>query len=130
MQRMREVIRGSLARSLRRLPEEDRLAAALPLVCGTALAAHCEVASLDRHGTLHLLVDGPEWLGSLLGMRDLVQHDLQRVAGVPLAGLHFQQAGTTPGRGHRPSPSDARGQPETETQGNEARPLNGRRRPA
>ncbi len=93
MQPLREVIRGSLARSLRSLAEEDRLAAALPVVCGTALAAHCTVAQLDADRTLHLGVDGPEWLGSLLGMREMLQHDLQRVAGVPLAGLHFQQAG-------------------------------------
>ena len=40
MQRMREMLRDSLARSLRELPELDRLAAAWPVACGPALAAH------------------------------------------------------------------------------------------
>ena len=92
MQSLRETIRGSLARCLRTLGEEDRLAAALPVVCGTALAAHCEVQRLDEGRTLHLEVDDPEWISSLVGMRELLLHDLQRVAGVPLSGLHFAYA--------------------------------------
>lgn len=108
MQRMREVIRGSLARSLRSLAEEDRLAAALPLVCGTALASHCEVVTVDEGRTLHLRVDAPEWMSPLLGMRDTIQHDLQRIAGVPLAGLHFLQAGSASDRSFRRSSSDGR----------------------
>ena len=112
MQGMREVIRGSLARSLRTLAEEDRLAAALPVVCGSAMAAHCQVARLDEARTLHLEVDAPEWLASLLGMRDLLQHDLQRVAGVPLSGLHFLHAGSVPDRPLRsPSPGRAQDEP-------------------
>ena len=101
MERMRDVIRGSLARSLRLLAEEDRLAAALPVVCGSVLASHCEVERLDEERTLHVRVDSPEWMASLLGMRDILQHDLQRVAGVPLAGLHFLQAGSAPDRSLR-----------------------------
>ena len=95
MQRMREVIRGSLARSLQKLAREDRLEAALPVVCGSALATHCHVISLDDKGTLHLGVDAPEWLRPLLGMRDRVQHELQRVAGVSLSGLHFTHSNST-----------------------------------
>jgi hypothetical protein len=98
MQRMREVIRGSLARSLRLLSEEDRLASALPVVCGSALAGHCEVACLDEHRTLHVRVDSAEWLSSAVGMKGVLQHDLERVAGVPLSGLHFVGAGSVPDR--------------------------------
>ena len=131
MQRMREVIRGSLARSLRNLAEEDRLGAALPVVCGSALAAHCAVERLDDAGTLHLRVDAPEWLAPLLGMRDRVQHDLQRVAGVPLTGLHFVQAGSAPDRPLPSTPSDGRAQ-EAPGRQRPARPLtlNRPRRPA
>ena len=111
MQPMRDLIRGSLARSLRTLGEEDRLAAALPVVCGSTLAGHCAVGRLDDRGTLHLVVDAPEWLPPLLGMRDRIQHDLQRVAGVPLAGLHFMQAGSAPDRPlPPPPPGDGRAQ--------------------
>ena len=86
---MRDLLRSSLARSLHTLPEEDRLAAALPVVCGTALAAHCAVNSLDEDRVLHLQVRGREWLGPLLAMREVLQHDLARIAGVALTGLHF-----------------------------------------
>ncbi len=99
MQGMREFLRGSLAGSLRTLSAEDRLAAALPLVCGTALAGHCVVEHLDDAGTLHLRVSDREWLGPLLAMRDVLRSDLARIAGVPLAGLHFET--------HRPQPLDA-----------------------
>lgn len=103
MQGMREVIRGSLARSLRLLSEEDRLASALPVVCGSALAGHCEVARLDEDRTLHVRVDSAEWLISAISMKNVLQHDLQRVAGVPLSGLHFVETGSASDRSGRES---------------------------
>ena len=92
MEGMRTLLRNSLARSLRTLSEEDRLAAALPVVCGSALAAHCTVVELDEGRTLHLRVSNADWLGSLLGMRDVLLRDLARVAGVPLEALDLQTA--------------------------------------
>lgn len=92
MQGMRALLRNSLGRSLRTLPEEDRLAAALPVVCGSALAAHCTVIALDDDRTLHLRVSSEDWLGSLVGMRDVLQRDLAQIAGVPLRGLNLQVA--------------------------------------
>ena len=92
MQGMRALLRNSLGRSLRTLPEEDRLAAALPVVCGSALAAHCTVVALDDDRTLHLRVSSEDWLGSLVGMRDVLQRDLAQTAGVPLRGLNLQVA--------------------------------------
>ncbi len=96
MQGMRDMMRGSLARSLRTLSPEDRLAAALPLVCGTALAAHCEVLELTSEGTLHLRVRGHEWLASLLAMQEMLRSDLGRVSGVQLSDLHFLVAQLAP----------------------------------
>lgn len=107
MQRMRDVIRGSLARTLRQFGEEDRLAAALPAVCGSALASHCTVVGLDENRQLHLQVAGGEWMSSLLAMRGMLQQDLQRVAGVPLSGLHFEVAGAPRRRGANSGGSDA-----------------------
>lgn len=130
MERMRDVIRGSLARSLRLLTAEDRIAAALPVVCGTVLAAHCEVARLDAGGRLHLQVDSVEWMPPLLGMREILQHDLQRVAGVPLTGLHFVQAGSAPDRPLR-SPLAERPQAEPGSQRSARQPtFNRKGRPA
>ena len=113
MQLMRDVIRGSLARSLRLLPVEDRLAAALPVVCGSVLASHCSVDQLNEEGILHLRVDAPDWLPPLIGLRDLLHSDLQRVAGVPIAGVHFVQAGSAPDRspGLLPSGEDVQEAP-------------------
>ncbi len=102
MQAMRDVIRGSLARSLRLLTEEDRLASALPVVCGSAMSSHCEVMRLDEERTLHVRVDAAEWMASAVGMKAIVQHDLQRVSGVHLAGVHFVHAGSAPDRPPRP----------------------------
>lgn len=90
---MRDLMRGSLARSLGTLREEDRLAAALPLVCGSALAAHCEVDRLDAGRTLHILVRGREWLAPLLSMREVLRSDLARTAGVSLTDLQFEMGG-------------------------------------
>lgn len=90
MQGMRAMLRQSLGRSLRTLPEEDRLAAALPVVCGSALAAHCAVAELDAQRILHLRVSGESWLGPLLAMRDVLKRDLAQTSGVVLHGLELR----------------------------------------
>ncbi len=91
MQRMRDVLRGSLARSLRELPDEDRLAAAWPVACGPALAGHAEVLHLDAESVLHVRVTGSEWMQQFLHMRSALANDLGRIAGVRLAAIHFQE---------------------------------------
>jgi hypothetical protein len=106
MQRMRDVLRDSLARSLRELSEEDRLAAAWPVACGSALAAHAEVLHLDAEHVLHVRVTGAEWMRQFLHMRSALANDLGRIAGVRLAGIHFeeretQQPGAWPRSGTR-----------------------------
>lgn len=105
MQGMRDFMRGSLARSLSTLSPEDRLAAALPLVCGTAMAGHCEVGRLDEAQTLHLRVSDREWLGPLLAMRDVLRSDLARISGVPLEGLHFETGRTEVAKPPRAQPA-------------------------
>ncbi len=91
MQRMRDVLRGSLGRSLKELPDEDRLAAAWPVACGSALACHAQVRHLDAEGVLHVHVDGVEWMQQFVGMRSALANDLGRIAGVRLAGIHFEE---------------------------------------
>ena len=93
MERMRDVLRGSLARSLRTLPEEDRLAAAWPVACGSALAGHGEPLHLDGEDVLHVRVDGEAWMQQFLQMRSALANDLGRIAGVKLAGIHFVKQG-------------------------------------
>jgi hypothetical protein len=94
MERMRDMLRGSLGRSLRSLPEEDRLAAAWPVACGSALAGHAELLHLDADRVLHVRVDGPAWMQQFMHMRSALANDLGRIAGVQLAAIHFTEAGT------------------------------------
>ena len=90
MQRMRDVLRDSLARGLRELPDEDRLAAAWPVACGTALAEHGRLLHLDPEGVLHVRVDSALWMGQFQHMRSALANDLGRIAGVRLNGIHFE----------------------------------------
>ena len=94
MQRMRDVLRSSLARSMRELPDEDRLAAAWPVACGPALAGHAQVLHLDAEQVLHVRVRGAEWMQQFLHMRSALANDLGRIAGVRLSGIHFEEQGS------------------------------------
>jgi len=95
---MRDVLRDSLHRSLRELSDEDRLAAAWPVACGSALAGHGTVLYLDAEDVLHVRVSGGVWLQQFLQMRSALANDLGRIAGVRLAGIHFQEQGSSPHR--------------------------------
>ncbi len=48
MQGMRDVLRSTLARSLRALPEADRLASAWPVACGRVMADYGEIVSYEE----------------------------------------------------------------------------------
>lgn len=87
---MREVLRGSLGRSLSTLPEEDRLAAAWPVACGPALAARAEVLGLDGDRVLHVRVLQAAWREQFLQMRSVLTSELGRIAGVRLEAIHFE----------------------------------------
>jgi hypothetical protein len=90
------MMRGSLARSLRELSAEDRLAAAWPVACGPTMAAHGEVLHLDAEQVLHIRISGAEWMQQFLHMRSALANDLSRIAGVRLAGIHFEDTEAKP----------------------------------
>ena len=110
MQRMREILRSSLGRSLRDLTPEDRLTAAWQVVCGAALAARGEVSHLDAEGVLHVRVHAREWMNEFMDRRSTLAAELSRIAAVPLRGIHFEQAKSARARpaGKRQTPSDSR----------------------
>ncbi|HZL26456.1 MAG TPA: DciA family protein [Acidobacteriaceae bacterium] len=91
MQNMRDMLRGTLGRSLRPLPPLDRLAAAWPVACGSALAGHGEVAGYED-GVVRIVVSSDEWMQPLAQMRHILTSDLARIAGVPVTAIHFQKA--------------------------------------
>jgi predicted nucleic acid-binding Zn ribbon protein len=89
MQGMRDVLRGTLARSLQALPEADRLASAWPVACGRVMADHGEIVNFEQ-GKLSIQVSDGAWLRQMLSMRGQLQHELARIAGVPVTEIHFE----------------------------------------
>ena len=95
MQTMRDLLRANLGRSLRDLPPLDRLAAAWPVACGSALAGRGAVTAYDG-ATVTILVADPAWLPPLRQMRLVLASDLARIAAVPVTAIHFQSSTSTP----------------------------------
>jgi hypothetical protein len=91
MERMRDLLRSSLSRSLETLSPEDRLAAAWQVVCGAVMAARGEIRELDAEGILHIRVASPEWFDEFISRRASLRNDLSRIAAVPLTGIHFEK---------------------------------------
>jgi hypothetical protein len=89
MQGMREMLRGSLGRSLRALSETDRLAAAWPVACGAAMAEHGEVVGF-ADGMIEVAVSDGVWLRQMLSLQGQLQAELARIAQVKATGIHFQ----------------------------------------
>lgn len=92
---MRDVLRGTLGRSLRTLSDEDRLVAAWVVACGPALAERAEVMGLDENRVLHVRVLQPGWREQFAQMRMTLTDELRRIAGVRLQTIHFEGQGST-----------------------------------
>ncbi len=86
---MRGVLRGSLGLSLGALSDTDRLAAAWPVVCGSAMAAHGEVAGFFE-GTVTVAVEDAAWIAQMMSLRGVLQHELARIARVKVTAIHFE----------------------------------------
>lgn len=93
MDQLRDLLRTHLRRSLRALSDLDRLAAAWPLVCGSAMAAQGTPTSYDA-GELHILVADPQWMRQMMSMRGQIAGEIARVAGVPVTAIHFERSTT------------------------------------
>lgn len=97
---MRDLLRGTLGRSLRTLSDEDRLIAAWAVACGPALAARAEVLNLDEDRVLHVRVLQPGWRDQFAQMRTMLTDDLRRIAGVRLQTIHFEGQHSVRARRH------------------------------
>lgn len=91
MESMREVLRGSLGRSLRTMDALERLRAAWPVACGAAMARKGEVVAL-ADGVLSIVVTDSAWMEQMMVMRPVLQRELGRIAEVKLGGIHFFKA--------------------------------------
>ncbi len=94
---MREMLRKSLGRSLRALPEIDRLTAAWPVACGPALAEKGAISGFTG-GVLRVQVKNSVWLEQMRSMQQVLERELARIAEVKLAGIHFEVKRPEPSR--------------------------------
>jgi hypothetical protein len=89
MDNMREMLKRNLARSLDALPAVDRLNAAWPVACGKAMADRGEIVGF-ADGVVEVQVRDAVWLEQMLSMRGVLEAELAKIAGVKIAGIHFE----------------------------------------
>lgn len=89
MQGMRDLLKGSLGRSLRAMRDEDRVAAAWSVACGKAMAGHGVVLGF-ADGVVRVEVSDRAWLRQMTSMRGHLAGELGRIAGVKVSAIHFE----------------------------------------
>ena len=89
MQAMRDLLRGSLARTLEGVHEEDRLAAAWTVACGRAMAERGTVVGYEA-GVVRIEVSDAVWLRQMNALRNTLERELGRIAGVKVQSIDFQ----------------------------------------
>jgi hypothetical protein len=89
MERMRDVLRGSLGRSLRGVQEKDRLAAAWTVACGSAMAGHGRVIGYDA-GLVRVAVADERWMRQMYSLRGQLERDLAKISELPVAAIRFE----------------------------------------
>ncbi len=90
LERMRDLMKGSLGRSLGSLRDEDRLAAAWPVACGKAMAERGVVVGY-ADGVVRVQVEDGAWLRQLMSMREQLAREMARIAGVRVSEIHFEK---------------------------------------
>ncbi len=95
MERMRDLLKHNLGRSLGGLSVADRLAAAWPVACGPAMAQRGEIVGFAE-GVVEVQVQDSVWLDQMRSMGAILERDLAHIAGVEVAGIHFEVRGSRP----------------------------------
>lgn len=86
---MRDLLKGSLGRSLSALRDEDRLAAAWPVACGKAMAERGTVVGYVDEEVWIEVQDGA-WLRQMMSMQGQLAGQMGRIAGVKVSRIHFK----------------------------------------
>jgi hypothetical protein len=89
MEAMRELLRGSLGRSLSSMRDEDRLAAAWTVACGRAMAERGDVIGYER-GVVRIEVADAVWMRQMISLRGTLEREMARIAGMPVSGIQFE----------------------------------------
>ena len=90
MERMRDVLKGNLGRSLMNMSPLDRLEAAWPVAAGKVMASRGRISSYEE-GTVRVEVSDPGWLAQMNSMRGVLERELARIAGVRVSAIHFEK---------------------------------------
>jgi hypothetical protein len=89
MEAMRDLLRGSMAQSLRNIGDEDKLAAAWTVACGRAMAERGTVLGYEA-GVVRIQVADAVWMQQMVSLRGVLERELARIAGLPVAAIHFE----------------------------------------
>lgn len=89
MEGMRDLLRGTLGRSLQAMRPEDRLAAAWPVACGKAMAERGTVVGY-ADGEVSIEVQEGAWLQQMMSMQGQLAGQMGRIAGVKVSRIHFK----------------------------------------
>lgn len=88
LQGMRDILRGTLGRSLRGMEDESRLAAAWTVACGRALAGRGTVVGYAG-GVVRVEVEDGLWLSQMISIRAALARTLAEASGLPVHGVDF-----------------------------------------
>jgi hypothetical protein len=89
MEAMRELLRGSLKRTLGGIREQDRLSAAWIVACGCAMAEHGSVVDYAQ-GAVRVEVADSMWMKQMISLSVVLQREMARISGLPVAAIHFE----------------------------------------
>jgi hypothetical protein len=85
--------------------DQDRLAAAWSVACGRAMAEHGTVIAYEA-GVVRIEVADAVWLQQMISLRGVLEREVARIAGLPVARIRFErkQAGKSASqRGSEPN---------------------------
>lgn len=100
MEAMRELLRGTLAKSLRGAGDEDRLAAAWTVACGSAMAERGQVTGYED-GRVRVEVADAVWQRQMIALGNVLQREMERISGLPVRGIEFHLKKAPHAESHR-----------------------------
>ena len=87
-ERLRDVLRNELGRSLEMMREDDRVAAARPVACGHRMAARTRLLGFED-GVLRVEVADAAWQKQMRSVSEKLKEELRGIAGVLLTDILF-----------------------------------------
>ena len=89
MENIRDVLRGSLGRSLGALNDVDRLAAAWTVAAGSRMASRAMVLGYED-GIVRLGAADEMWMREMMNMKERLAVEMARLAGVPVKEIRVE----------------------------------------